>query len=203
MKYNFQKQFKDSEHAWKLIYALSQFLQKHPNIDLNFELKDNVVKIKSKNDYSHLATFIDNYFQSDNNSQKMFRLFCDGGSRGNPGPGASGYIILDNQDVVMTSGGQFFPECTNNQAEYRSLEQGLRASLDLNLVNLQIYMDSQLVVKQVKGEYKVKNKQLLYIYKQIMPLLGQLDAYEINFVPRKYNKQADSIVNQILDDNLN
>ena len=133
-----------------------------------------------------LADLIQLYF----NTEERFKLYCDGGARGNPGPGAAGFVLY-KKDERLSSGGEFFKHCTNNQAEYQSLKQGVKAALQQKAVNLVIYMDSQLVVKQIKGEYKVKNPDLVDLHQAIKIDLAKLKHYEINFVPRRLNQEAD------------
>ena len=163
--------------------------------DLKISFADNCLKLETRQ--ADLARLIEAYFSESD----VFKLYCDGGSRGNPGPGACGFVIY-NGNKLLTQGGEFFEHCTNNQAEYEGLRQGLQAALKHRIGQLSIYMDSQLIVKQVKGEYKVKHPSLLPLYQEVKAGLAELRHYEINFIPRRLNQEADSIVNQILDDNL-
>ena len=202
MPYKFQKQFKNSDQAGKFLNYLSQFLQDDPQSPFDLNLKKHLVKIESKKINQSLVDYIDKYFDQSKSSDQAVKLFCDGGSRGNPGPGAAGFVLLSDRDELLSEGGQFFDHCTNNQAEYQSLKLGIEEALSLQVASLQIFMDSQLIVKQVKGEYKIKNLDLKLIYKEIMSNLSKFENYSIDFVPRRYNQQADAMVNKILDENL-
>ena len=91
---------------------------------------------------------------------KSWTLRCDGGSRGNPGPGASGYVLIDPAGKEVESRGEFLGPVTNNVAEYRALLAGLEAATRLSARPLEIRMDSELVVRQMTGEYRVKNQGL-------------------------------------------
>ena len=168
--------------------------------DIKLELENNLIRIISQKEDPALTGLVNDYFKS--GPTTSVRLFCDGGSRGNPGPGASGFVILDRADKPVVQGGQFFEHCTNNYAEYMSLRDGVTAALKQKIQILKIYMDSQLVVRQIKGEYKVKNQNLFPIYQSIKSDLASFQSYEISYIPRSHNKLADSIVNQILDQNL-
>lgn len=127
------------------------------------------------------------------------KLYADGGSRGNPGPSASGYVILDMEDKVVKEEGIYVGLTTNNQAEYKALEVGLRAALELGVRDLQVYMDSLLVVNQVQGIWKVKNAEFLPIINAIHESLKQFDHVSLTHVPRALNTLADAMVNQCLD----
>ena len=130
---------------------------------------------------------------------EMLKLYCDGGSRGNPGPAASGYIIVNQLDQPVCQGGSFLGVATNNQAEYESLKKGLTRAVGMGVKSLHAYMDSQLVVRQVEGQYKVKNSDLQVLHKSVIELVGQFDNFQISYIPRELNKTADAIVNQTLD----
>ena len=127
------------------------------------------------------------------------KLYADGGSRGNPGPSASGYVILDMKDTVVKSEGIYMGITTNNQAEYRALLAGLESALVLGIRNLHVYMDSLLVINQVQGIWKIKNADFMPIYDEIHALLKQFDHVALAHVPRALNKLADEQVNICLD----
>ena len=135
-----------------------------------------------------------------NSAHLSVKLFCDGGSRGNPGPAASGFVLYDAQtDQELDTGGRFLGIATNNQAEYDSLQQGLQAALKLSASSIAIAMDSELIVKQINGQYKVKNATLRVVYQEVVQLLAQFDHWSIRHVYRADNKVADAIVNRFLD----
>ena len=202
MPYKFQKQFKNSDQVGKFLNYLSQFLQDNPQSSFDLSLKKHLVKIESRKINQSLIDYIEEYFDQAKSLNQRVKLFCDGGSRGNPGPGAAGFVLLGDRDEVISNGGQFFSHCTNNQAEYQSIKLGVEEALNLKVTSLQIFMDSLLIVKQIKGEYKIKNADLKLIYENVMSNLSKFENYSIDFVPRKYNQQADAMVNKILDENL-
>lgn len=127
------------------------------------------------------------------------KFYGDGGSRGNPGPSASGYVLMDMQDKIIETNGEYLNITTNNQAEYHSLKLGLERALQLGAKTIHVYMDSLLVINQMKGIYKVKNKELLPVYTTIKGILLQFEAVTFTHVPRELNKLADAEVNRILD----
>lgn len=127
------------------------------------------------------------------------KLYGDGGSRGNPGPAAYGYVILDMDDNVIKEEGVYVGETTNNQAEYQSLKFGLESALALGIKELEVYMDSQLVINQINGLYKIKNAELKPHYERIKILAQEFDKISFTHVPRELNKLADAMVNQALD----
>ena len=130
------------------------------------------------------------------------RLYCDGGSRGNPGPSASGYVLFDQQGKRLAEGGDYLEVTTNNQAEYQSLISGMEKAVELGIDKLKVYMDSQLAVRQVLGEYKVKNIAISLLHNKVKDLLDKFKEFDIEHIPREMNKEADAIVNQILDKHM-
>lgn len=129
-------------------------------------------------------------------------LYCDGASRGNPGPSGAGVVLLDhNEDQIMQLS-CFLDSATNNEAEYRALIRGLEAAGELGLSSIRIFSDSELVVKQLRGEYKVKNPRLQYLYDKTMSRLKQFDDYVIFHVGRELNQEADRLANDAIDRGL-
>jgi ribonuclease HI len=127
------------------------------------------------------------------------KLYADGGSRGNPGPASSGYVLLTMDDTVNFQGGQYMGITTNNQAEYNALRLGLEEALACNAQIVHVYMDSLLVINQMKGLYKVKHKDLLPVHTAIRVLESRFDQVTYTHVPRELNKLADAMVNEVLD----
>lgn len=123
----------------------------------------------------------------------------DGGSRGNPGPGASGWIIKDKNGKILVKEGLFFKECTNNQAEFTALKMALKAASEFGKCSLNIKADSQLMVRQYLGQYKIKNPELQILMGEIKQLASNFKQIIINHVPREQNKEADAICNLIMD----
>jgi ribonuclease HI len=130
------------------------------------------------------------------------KIFADGGSRGNPGPSASGYVILDMEDNVLFEKGVYLGVTTNNQAEYTALKLVLEEALKTGVREAHVYLDSLLVVNQMKGIFKVKNRDLWPIHDAIKQLSGKFKKIEFNHVPREFNKLADAQVNKALDEQL-
>jgi ribonuclease HI len=124
----------------------------------------------------------------------------DGGSRGNPGPGACGAILKDRNGSVVAQKGRFLGVCTNNEAEYRGLILGLKTALEMGADSAEVLMDSELVIKQLKGTYRVKNAKLLPLYQKVKGLEQKIGEVSYFAVPREQNKLADAIVNKVLDE---
>jgi ribonuclease HI len=126
-------------------------------------------------------------------------LFADGGSRGNPGPAASAAVLLDRNGELLEEIGAYLGVATNNVAEWTALILGLEAAAKLGIARLRIRLDSELVVKQLRGEYRVKHAGLQPLHRRAQQLLrGFVDA-DIQHVPRSQNKLADGLVNRLLD----
>lgn len=126
-------------------------------------------------------------------------LFADGGSRGNPGPAASGAVLLAPDGEVLEEVGRYLGTATNNVAEWTALQIGLEAALARGIRRLDVRMDSELVVKQVSGEYRVKHPGLQPLYRRVRALLSQFETVNVQHVRRKDNALADALVNQVLD----
>lgn len=133
---------------------------------------------------------------------KRVKLFGDGGSRGNPGHSASGYALLDMNDNVIKKSGVYLGITTNNQAEYQSLKLGLEEAFKLRAREVEVYMDSLLVINQMKGIFKVKNRDLWPIYEAIKDQVKLFKKVTFTHVPRELNKLADGEVNSTLDAEL-
>ena len=127
------------------------------------------------------------------------KIYADGGSRGNPGPSASGYVLLTTDDQIIKQNGVYIGITTNNQAEYKALLFALKDAVELESKAVSVYMDSLLVINQMKNIYKIKNKDLIPIHREINSLLIHFDRIIFNHVPRELNKLADSEVNKCLD----
>jgi mutator protein MutT len=126
-------------------------------------------------------------------------IYSDGGSRGNPGPSAAGYIILNNRQEVVTEGGEYLGITTNNQAEYQGVRLGLEKAIELGFKKVDFKLDSMLVVNQMKGYYKIKNRELWPINERIRMLMTKFDRVTFTHVNRQFNQLADGIVNKTLD----
>lgn len=131
---------------------------------------------------------------------KAVKVFTDGGSRGNPGPSASGFVVLDpNTNMVLVDKGVYIGVTTNNQAEYLALKYALEEAQKMGVRKVEAYMDSMLVVNQIKGTFKVRNRDLFPIHDAIMKLINSFEYFTVNHVPREFNKLADAAVNRALD----
>lgn len=139
-----------------------------------------------------------------NSTEKLeiAKLYADGGSRGNPGPSAGGYVILSMDDTVVKSNGKYLGITTNNQAEYHSLKGGLEMALEMGVKEIDVYMDSLLVINQMKGIYKIRNRDLWPIHDAIKGLSKQFRSIKFTHVPRELNKLADAVVNETLDQHM-
>lgn len=126
-------------------------------------------------------------------------LFADGGSRGNPGPAASGAVLVSPDGTVVREVGQFLGVATNNVAEWNALAIGLEAALEDGLRNIAVRMDSELVVKQLSGEYRVKHPDLQPLHRRVVSLLRKFEHVDVRHVRRKENALADAVVNRVLD----
>jgi ribonuclease HI len=130
------------------------------------------------------------------------KIFADGGSRGNPGPSSSGFVVLDLEDNIIVDKGVYLGVTTNNQAEYTALKLALEECHKIGAKEVQVYMDSLLVVNQMKGIFKIKNRDLWPIHDAIKQLAKKFDKITYDHVPREFNKLADAAVNRALDDHL-
>jgi len=131
----------------------------------------------------------------------MIKLFTDGGSRGNPGPAAIGGVFYDGKNKLADFS-KYIGATTNNQAEYQALEHGLKLAIKNNIKELACYLDSELVVKQVNKEYKVKDKALAKIFVKVWNLSLKFKQISFTHVRREYNKEADALVNKALDEQV-
>jgi ribonuclease HI len=127
------------------------------------------------------------------------RLFTDGGARGNPGPAAYGYVLEDEDGTVLDARGQTIGVATNNVAEYSGLVAGLAKAVELGVAELEVVSDSELVVRQMSGDYRVKNEGLKPLYLQASGLASRLSKVSYRAVRREHNKLADRLVNEALD----
>lgn len=128
------------------------------------------------------------------------QLYADGGSRGNPGPSASGYVLLNMEGQVVLQRGEYLGVTTNNQAEYQALKLGLEHALhDFQAHEVHVYMDSMLVVNQMKNIFKIKNRDLWPIHNACVELSRKFKEVTYDHVPRELNKLADEEVNKAMD----
>ena len=127
-------------------------------------------------------------------------LYCDGASRGNPGPASIGFVLYDPAGIPVAEVGDAIGETTNNVAEYKALIAGLETSLEQGVSQIDVRLDSQLLVKQVTGEYRVKASHLKPLQRQAVKLLTRFDEATIVHVRRELNSVADALANEALDE---
>lgn len=125
-------------------------------------------------------------------------LYTDGGARGNPGPAGIGGVIYTNS-VKVGEFSHYIGEATNNQAEYKAFIKGLELAKGHDIDELECKLDSELIVKQISGEYKVKSVQLRPLFERAKGLMATFNSVQVSHVPRSENKIADALVNQALD----
>ena len=127
------------------------------------------------------------------------KLFTDGGARGNPGPAAYGFVLEEEDGTVLAARGERIGIATNNIAEYTALIEGLRKAVELGLPVVEVVSDSQLMVKQMTGEYKVKNEALRELSLEAGRLARQIPSLSYRWVRREHNELADRLLNEALD----
>lgn len=127
------------------------------------------------------------------------RLSTDGGARGNPGPAAYGYVLEAEDGTVLAAHGERIGVATNNVAEYRALLAGLESAIDHGVDELEVVSDSELLVNQMRGEWKVKNDVLRELWREASRLATRFDRITYRAVRREHNELADRLVNEALD----
>jgi len=127
------------------------------------------------------------------------RLFTDGASRGNPGEAGAGAVLLGHDGGELAARAVYLGTCTNNVAEYKALLIGLDEALRLGCADLEIALDSELIVRQIQGRYKVKNETLLVLFQQVRERLARLGKWSVIHVPRAQNARADQLANRGID----
>jgi ribonuclease HI len=129
----------------------------------------------------------------------MVRANIDGGARGNPGPSAYGVVVRDAKGEVIAELSDYLGLQTNNYAEYSGLLAALEFAVREKHLSFKVFSDSELLVKQMKGQYRVKSPGLLDLYEKARVLVRKLEHFSIEHVLREYNREADALVNQVLD----
>ena len=125
-------------------------------------------------------------------------IFTDGGARGNPGPAGIGIVIKEGGKIVKEYG-EYIGVATNNQAEYRALISALESAKEMGATEIAVFMDSELIVKQLKGEYRVRDAGLSPLYLKVHNLRAGFRKFFVSHVPREKNKEADKLVNEAID----
>ena len=127
------------------------------------------------------------------------KLSTDGGARGNPGPAAFGYVLETEDGHVLAAHGEAIGRATNNVAEYRGLVAGMAKAAELGVTELEVVSDSELLVKQMRGDYRVKNQTLRALWEEANDLERHFDRVRYTAVRREHNELADRLVNEALD----
>lgn len=127
------------------------------------------------------------------------KLFTDGASRGNPGQAGAGAVLYDENSLEVAAKSVYLGMCTNNVAEYKALLIGLHEAQRLGCTELTIALDSELIVRQIQGRYKVKNETLLVLFQEVQKHLARLGKWSIVHVPRAQNARADQLANKGID----
>lgn len=130
---------------------------------------------------------------------KKLVVHTDGGARGNPGPAGIGYVIATKEGKILEKKGEYIGKATNNVAEYIAIIEALKAAKKYKPEEIECLLDSELVVKQVKGEYKAKDPKMRELLDRLRELVF-FKAIYFKYIPRLNNKEADALVNKALDD---
>ena len=130
---------------------------------------------------------------------KSMLIWVDGAARGNPGPAAIGAVIKDEQGATLARISQRIGKTTNNQAEYRALIAALEKAVQLGARKVSVYSDSELVVRQITGRYRVKKAELKPLFQKVTQLQSRLESFSISHIPREQNTEADRLANEALD----
>ena len=127
-------------------------------------------------------------------------IHVDGGARGNPGPGAAGVVLVDTDSgEPVYEAGYYLGRTTNNVAEYTGLIRALEAALVRGVSDAEVYSDSELMVRQINGQYRVKSPALKPMYEAAVRLFGRVDRWKITHVRREKNRRADQLANMAMD----
>lgn len=129
-------------------------------------------------------------------------IYTDGGARGNPGPAGIGAVIYNENQTEIATISKYIGKATNNQAEYLALIEALKKAQELNIRQAKVYLDSELIVKQVNREYKVKDKDLAKLFIKVYNLIQSFEKIEFFHVRRENNKRADSLANEAMDSQI-
>ncbi|MDD5224032.1 MAG: ribonuclease HI family protein [bacterium] len=161
-----------------------------PNLELNFPSSASSAREKKK------ASAAKPPKEKRRASPNLLVIHIDGASRGNPGPAGIGIVIKNESGSVLFESGQSIGTATNNVAEYRALIAALQAAHSLTSGQLQVYSDSELLVRQIRGEYRIKNPQLRPLFQEAEILISQFQSFSISHIPREQNQEADRLASQ-------
>ncbi len=182
------------EYAWKKLGDVSQD-ELTESAKLLLGISQQEVTTLEKNEV------IENPTEGENTPEDTSHviIYSDGGSRGNPGPSASGFVLMNSRQDVIHQGGTYLGVTTNNQAEYHGVRIGLEKALEIGAKSVDFRMDSMLVVNQLNGIYTIKNRDLWPINERIKELAAQFEQISFSHVKREFNQLADGMVNKILN----
>lgn len=135
-------------------------------------------------------------------SEALLRIYIDGASRGNPGPAGIGVVMESEDGSLIWEDYCYIGKATNNVAEYRALLFALEKVIELGYARVQIYTDSELLVKQLNGEYRVKSPRIRTLFKRVLELRQTIDGLRIQHMDRKRNRRADFLANRAIDEAL-
>ncbi|MFO7152861.1 MAG: ribonuclease HI family protein [Bacillota bacterium] len=130
---------------------------------------------------------------------KRLKIYVDGASRGNPGDAGIGIVMLDEDGNVVKEICDYIGQTTNNIAEYTALVTAMKEAIEVGCEEIEVFSDSELMVKQIKGEYQIKNEGLKRLYSQVSQLMKEFRSFSINHVKREFNKRADELANEGID----
>ena len=128
-----------------------------------------------------------------------YKIYTDGACRGNPGPSGAGGVILDTSGVLVAEVCEYLGIATNNVAEYQALRLTLERAVELDIKNVDVFMDSKLVVEQVMGRWQIKNQNLREINEQILDIVANFDTITFTHIYREFNRHADRLANQAIN----
>lgn len=134
--------------------------------------------------------------------QQKYVIYTDGGSRGNPGHSAIGYVIYDDNETVVEQCGQYIGISVSAVAEYRAVLRALEVANELGIKKIELRVDNLMIVKQINGEYSIKNRELWPIHERILKIITKFDEFHVAHVKREFNEVADQLVNDTLDNHL-
>ncbi len=133
-------------------------------------------------------------------AERFWDLYTDGASRGNPGHAGAGAVLVNEKGVAVAMVKRYLGQCTNNVAEYRALIMGLEEALRIHGRRLRIFLDSELLVNQINGSYRVKNENLKVLMQDVRRLLSSLDGYTVQHIGRSGNHLADGLANEAIEE---
>lgn len=181
-------------------YSRYQWAQKHKiQQDTLTELTQIVMGMSEEVETTEVVTIGEHDNDDTITSKNKIIAYSDGGSRGNPGPSAAGFVLMDGRERILEQGGEYLGITTNNHAEYHGVRLALEAARRAGYVQVECRIDSMLVVNQLNRVYQIKNRDLWPINERIVELVGGFERVTFTHVKREFNQLADGMVNKILD----